>query len=86
MYGTGLHCLSSTSFEDVANLSDPSVQAKKDFKKFLGLSKVVKAGYGCRYLWIDSACINDADRNAPIPRMFGWYRRACVCIICLQTR
>ncbi|KAF4563176.1 hypothetical protein EYR36_003615 [Pleurotus pulmonarius] len=73
------------SFVDVSTISDPGVQAKKGFKKLLGFSNVVKSLYGCRYLWVDSACIDEADRNASIPLMFAWYRRAYVCVIYFST-
>ncbi|KAF4573099.1 hypothetical protein EYR36_007609 [Pleurotus pulmonarius] len=64
------------SFDDVANLSDTRVQGKKGFKKLEGFSWAVKSLYGCRYLWMDTACIDEADRNASIPLMFSWYRHA----------
>ncbi len=73
------------SFDDVANLSDPRVQGKKGFKKLEGFSWAVKSLYGCRYLWMDTACIDEADRNASIPLMFSWYRHAYVCVIYLST-
>lgn len=73
------------SFVDVSNISDPGVQAKKGFEKLIGFSNVVKSLYGSRYLWVDSACIDEADRNASIPLMFEWYRRAYVCVIYFST-
>ncbi|KAL4256120.1 hypothetical protein AB1N83_012310 [Pleurotus pulmonarius] len=73
------------SFADINNLSDPVVQAKKGFKKLSGFSKVVESLYGCRYVWMDSACIDEADRNESIPHMFGWYRHAYACVIYLST-
>ncbi|KAF4575479.1 hypothetical protein EYR36_006839 [Pleurotus pulmonarius] len=73
------------SFIDVANLSNSSVQAKKGFKKLVGFSRVVTSHYGCRYIWMDSACISETDRYASIPLMFGWYRRAYVCVVHLAT-
>ncbi|KAG9221251.1 hypothetical protein CCMSSC00406_0008914 [Pleurotus cornucopiae] len=73
------------SFVDVSNISDPGVQAKKGFRKLIGFSNVVKSLYGSRYLWVDSACIDEADRNASIPLMFAWYRRAYVCVIYFST-
>ncbi|KAF4562468.1 hypothetical protein EYR36_004128 [Pleurotus pulmonarius] len=73
------------SFADINNLSDPAVQAKKGFTKLSGFSKVVESLYGYRYVWMDSACIDEADRNESIPRMFGWYRHAYVCVIYLST-
>ncbi|KAL4266653.1 hypothetical protein AB1N83_003165 [Pleurotus pulmonarius] len=73
------------SFDDVANLSDPRVRGKKGFKKLEGFSWAVKSLYGCRYLWMDTSCIDEADRNASIPLMFNWYRHAYVCVIYLST-
>ncbi|KAF4565318.1 hypothetical protein EYR36_001888 [Pleurotus pulmonarius] len=49
---------------------------KKGFKKLEGFWKVVESRWGCRYLWMDSICISDAEREESIHRMFGWYRRA----------
>lgn len=72
-------------FADVANFSDPQVQKKKGFKKLEGFSKVVRSHYGCRYLWLNSACIDETDRNESIQLMFGWYRHAYVCVIYLST-
>ncbi|KAL4259752.1 hypothetical protein AB1N83_009350 [Pleurotus pulmonarius] len=72
-------------FADVANFTDPHVQSKKGFKKLEGFSKVVQSHYGCRYLWVDSACIDENYRNESIQLMFGWYRHAYVCVIYLST-
>ncbi|KAF4576992.1 hypothetical protein EYR36_004976 [Pleurotus pulmonarius] len=72
-------------FADVANFTDPRVQSKKGFKKLEGFSKVVQSHYGCRYLWVDSACIDEHYRNESIQLMFGWYRHAYVCVIYLST-
>ncbi|KAG9220317.1 hypothetical protein CCMSSC00406_0006382 [Pleurotus cornucopiae] len=58
------------SFADAANLSDPSVQAKKGLRKLRNFAKAVKSHYGCRYLWIDTVCIDEADRDMAIRLMF----------------
>ncbi|KAF9490006.1 hypothetical protein BDN71DRAFT_1400662 [Pleurotus eryngii] len=73
------------SFLDVANLSDPRVQAKKGFRKLAGFKNIVKTHFGCRYLWVDSMCVDETKRNASIPLMFSWYRHAYVCVIYLST-
>ncbi len=73
------------SFDDVANFSHPTVKAKTGFKKLVGFAKVVESRYGCRYLWVDSACIGERDRSASIAQMFTWYRRAYVCVIYLSA-
>ncbi|KAG5221524.1 heterokaryon incompatibility protein-domain-containing protein [Salix suchowensis] len=73
------------SFVDVPNLSHPTVQAKKGYQKLVGFSKIVQSYYGCRYLWVDSACISETDRKASIPLMFAWYRHAYVCVIYLTS-
>ncbi|KDQ27252.1 hypothetical protein PLEOSDRAFT_1103951 [Pleurotus ostreatus PC15] len=73
------------SFSDVANLSDPMVQAKKGFRKLAGFTNIVRTHFGCRYLWADSMCIDETSRNASIPLMFSWYRHAYVCVIYLST-
>ncbi len=74
------------SFADVlAGLSDPIVQAKEGYKKLMGFSTAVTSLYGCRYVWMDSVCICEDDRNASIPRMFAWYRQAYVCLIYFAT-
>ncbi|KAF4567117.1 hypothetical protein EYR36_010733 [Pleurotus pulmonarius] len=64
------------SFLDVEDLAEPKVQAKKGFKKLAGFSNIIKTHFGCRYLWIDTMCIDDESRNASIPLMFSWYRHA----------
>ncbi|KAF4567087.1 hypothetical protein EYR36_010703 [Pleurotus pulmonarius] len=71
------------SFADAANLPDSTVEAKKGFGKLTAFAKAVKTYYGCRYLWMDTVCIDDADRDRSIARMFGWYRHAYICIIYL---
>ncbi|KAF4570903.1 hypothetical protein EYR36_001829 [Pleurotus pulmonarius] len=73
------------TFDDVPNLSDPVVNAKRGFSKLMGFAGVVKSHFGCRYLWMDTACISEADRVASIPLMFGWYRSAYVCVIYLSS-
>ncbi|KAL4261349.1 hypothetical protein AB1N83_005612 [Pleurotus pulmonarius] len=73
------------TFDDVFNLSDPSVQAKEGYKKFLAFQENVKADYGCRYIWVDSVCISEPDRVASIPLMFSWYRHAYVCVVYLPS-
>ncbi|KAL4255306.1 hypothetical protein AB1N83_013267 [Pleurotus pulmonarius] len=73
------------SFDDIVNISSQAMREKKGFKKLAGFSKVVEYYYGCRYLWMDSACIDEVDRNASIPLMFGWYRHAYACVIYLAT-
>ncbi|KAF4573676.1 hypothetical protein EYR36_008194 [Pleurotus pulmonarius] len=72
-------------FADAARLADPRVKAKQGFTKMKAFRGAVESLYGCRYLWVDSVCINEPDRNASIPRMFGWYHRAYVCVIYLPT-
>ncbi|KAF7428816.1 hypothetical protein PC9H_008048 [Pleurotus ostreatus] len=72
-------------FVDVSNISDPGVQAKKGFQKLIEFSNIVKSLYGSRYIWVDSACIDEANRNESIPLMFAWYRRAYVCVIYFST-
>lgn len=74
------------SFADVlVGLSDPIVQSKEGYRKLMGFSTAVTSLYGCRYVWMDSVCICEDDRNASIPRMFGWYRQAYVCLIYFAT-
>lgn len=69
------------SFNDASNLSDPTVQVKQGFKKLAEFSKVVTSYYGCRYLWVDSLCIQEMDQNVSIPLMFGWYCHAHICVV-----
>ncbi|KAL4258488.1 hypothetical protein AB1N83_010623 [Pleurotus pulmonarius] len=71
------------SFADVENFSDPLVRAKKGFQKLAAFSKTVERDYGCRYIWMDTVCISEEARNRSIPLMFGWYRRAYVCVVYL---
>ncbi|KAJ8689351.1 hypothetical protein PTI98_013377 [Pleurotus ostreatus] len=59
---------------------------KKGFKKLAGFREVVESRWGCRYLWMDSICISEAERSESIHQMFGWYRRAYVCAVYLSTR
>ncbi|KAF7436148.1 hypothetical protein PC9H_002974 [Pleurotus ostreatus] len=73
------------SFVDIINLAHPTVQAKRGYQKLVGFSKIVQSYYGCRYLWVDSACISESDRAASIPLMFTWYRHAYVCVIYLMS-
>ncbi len=73
------------TFDDIPNLSNLGVNAKRGFSKFMGFAGVVKSHFGCRYLWMDTACISEEDRVASIPLMFGWYRNAYVCVIYLSS-
>ncbi|KAG9225241.1 hypothetical protein CCMSSC00406_0007072 [Pleurotus cornucopiae] len=73
------------TFDDVANISDCEVRAKHGFSKLEGFARVVESFYGCRYLWMDTACIGEADRDRSIPLMFGWYRHAYVCVVYLSA-
>ncbi|KAJ8514326.1 hypothetical protein ONZ45_g8138 [Pleurotus djamor] len=43
--------------------------------------------YGCRYVWMDSSCINQQNAkelDASIRSMFWWYANAAVCIVYLS--
>ncbi|KAG9227068.1 hypothetical protein CCMSSC00406_0008268 [Pleurotus cornucopiae] len=73
------------TFDDMANLAQPHVRAKRGFAKFEGFRRVVRSTYGCRYIWMDSACISEPDRNTSIPQMFDWYSHAYVCVIHLTA-
>lgn len=59
---------------------------KKGWDKLDGFRSVVESRYGCRYLWMDTFCIGEADRTESIRRMLGWYRRAYVCVVYLRRR
>ncbi|KAL4258757.1 hypothetical protein AB1N83_011765 [Pleurotus pulmonarius] len=73
-------------FRDVPYLSGSAVQIarRQSFEKFRQFSKVVESLYGCRYLWMDTLCIDKSDEEestSSIPQMFDWYRHAYVCVI-----
>ncbi|KAJ8514327.1 hypothetical protein ONZ45_g8139 [Pleurotus djamor] len=57
------------------------------FKKFNGFCRVASETYGCRYVWMDSLCINQGDEDEldeSIRSMYYWYKNAAVCIVYLS--
>ena len=47
----------------------------------------VARGYGYKYIWIDSSCINkesSAELSEAINSMYKWYGRADVCLVFLS--
>lgn len=67
------------------NLLDPTVQEKTGFHKLRNFAMVLKSQFQCRYLWMDTLCIGEDNRNESIPLMFGWYHNAHICIIYLTS-
>ncbi|KAJ8507585.1 hypothetical protein ONZ45_g10057 [Pleurotus djamor] len=79
-----------------AELSDPSVLYASAFGrtftltsalKFHQFCKVAWQEYGCRYVWMDSACINQEDideLDKSIHSIYWWYKNAYVCIVYLR--
>ncbi|KAJ8495213.1 hypothetical protein ONZ45_g12944 [Pleurotus djamor] len=54
--------------------------------KFCGLRRTAH-DYGCRYIWMDSVCIDQASSsevNTSIRSMFKWYKGAHVCVVYLE--
>ncbi|KAJ8507251.1 hypothetical protein ONZ45_g10363 [Pleurotus djamor] len=61
-----------------AHLQDP---------KFQGLCDVARE-YDCRYVWIDTVCINkssSSELEESIQSMYTWYKNAHVCFVYLST-
>ncbi|KAJ8508565.1 hypothetical protein ONZ45_g9175 [Pleurotus djamor] len=57
---------------------------ERNHGKFIKFCEIAGSQYQCRYVWIDTACINKQDQeelDASIPSMFTWYRNAHVCIV-----
>ncbi|KAJ8501412.1 hypothetical protein ONZ45_g12154 [Pleurotus djamor] len=58
--------------------------ATSKFKRFCD---VAGEQYRCRYVWVDSICINKHDKkelDSSIQSMFLWYQNAEICIVYLQ--
>ncbi|KAJ8473415.1 hypothetical protein ONZ45_g16307 [Pleurotus djamor] len=54
--------------------------------KFNHFCRIAFKTYGCRYVWMDSACINQDDGDeldTSIQSMYWWYKNAYVCIVYL---
>ncbi|KAF4570904.1 hypothetical protein EYR36_001828 [Pleurotus pulmonarius] len=73
------------TFDDILDLSDARIRAKRGFTKLQGFAKTIQSYYGCRYLWMDTACIKESDRTRSIPLMFDWYHNASICIVQLSA-
>ncbi|KAJ8507408.1 hypothetical protein ONZ45_g10225 [Pleurotus djamor] len=70
-------------FDDLVNMEAAST--KKGYEKFIKFCEIAQQ-YGCRYVWIDTVCINktsSSELDESIRSMFSWYRNAYVCIIYL---
>ncbi|KAJ8496086.1 hypothetical protein ONZ45_g12608 [Pleurotus djamor] len=55
-------------------------------QKFEKFCEVARTKYECRYVWMDSACINRDDATeleTSIQSMYWWYKSAHVCIVYL---
>ncbi|KAJ8519644.1 hypothetical protein ONZ45_g3431 [Pleurotus djamor] len=64
--------------------NNPILNGSSKFSGFLRAAKSL----GCRYLWLDTACIDktsSAELDESIRSMFTWYRVAYVCVIYLDT-
>ncbi|KAJ8507198.1 hypothetical protein ONZ45_g10409 [Pleurotus djamor] len=73
------------TYERLKWMSTSSNFDLSSYPKFDGFCKAAQA-YGCRYVWIDTACINKKDKDEldlSIASMFWWYRRAQLCIVYL---
>ncbi|KAJ8495483.1 hypothetical protein ONZ45_g12838 [Pleurotus djamor] len=70
------------SFEELTEWSGNPETFNPKFDNFCQVAE----NYGCRYVWIDSACINQSDAEeleASIRSMYLWYKNAYVCIVYL---
>ncbi|KAJ8516680.1 hypothetical protein ONZ45_g6020 [Pleurotus djamor] len=70
-------------FDDLVDMEAAST--KRGYKKFIKFCEIAQK-YGCRYVWIDTVCINktsSSELDESIRSMFSWYRNAYVCIIYL---
>ncbi|KAJ8515315.1 hypothetical protein ONZ45_g7252 [Pleurotus djamor] len=69
------------SYRDLAN--GTYNQSLASYHKFDGFCLAAEV-YGCQYIWVDSACIDQTDEeelDKSIQSMFSWYQNAKVCII-----
>lgn len=71
------------SLQDWYNRRDPSsaISSKKGYAKILDCCRTARED-GCRYLWIDTCCIDktsSAELTESINSMFRWYSQAEVC-------
>ncbi|KAJ8503081.1 hypothetical protein ONZ45_g11169 [Pleurotus djamor] len=77
--------IEDSNLSDDDSLTDnPILNGNSKFAGFLQAAKDL----GCRYLWLDTACIDkssSAELDESIRSMFTWYRVAYVCIVYLDT-
>ncbi|KAJ8519133.1 hypothetical protein ONZ45_g3881 [Pleurotus djamor] len=55
--------------------------------KFQQFCNIAHELYGCRYVWMDSICIdqdNERELDASIRSMFSWYQNAEICVVYLR--
>ncbi|KAF4565577.1 hypothetical protein EYR36_002151 [Pleurotus pulmonarius] len=77
------------TFDCLAKFSEraePVTMEKRGFKKFRQFCEVA-ASHACRFVWIDSGCIDRSDSNEledSIASMFEWYSTAYVAIAYLR--
>ena len=72
------------SYEDVQ--SSANFTNKKGYHKIEGFCKVASA-QNCRYGWVDTCCINNAnytELNEAINSMYQWYQDSKICITYLE--
>ncbi|KAJ8490169.1 hypothetical protein ONZ45_g13306 [Pleurotus djamor] len=70
-----------SSYKDVLN------QKQLRNPKFKGLCQAAR-DYDCRYVWIDTACIDKSSSSElveSIRSMYTWYKKAHVCFVYLST-
>lgn len=63
-----------------------NIPARRGYAKFRGFCDAAEF-HGCRYVWIDSGCINRRDKaelDVSISSMYQWYSKAYVTIIYLS--
>ncbi|KAJ8454213.1 hypothetical protein ONZ45_g19390 [Pleurotus djamor] len=71
-------------YADMRSLSGLAMK-KKGYAKFTSFVEAAKV-YGCRYVWVDTFCINkdsSAELDESIRSMYNWYKSSHVCIVYL---
>ncbi|KAJ8503100.1 hypothetical protein ONZ45_g11154 [Pleurotus djamor] len=65
-----------------------AARCKKGYEKLAFLCRISPRDYQCRYVWIDTLCINkesSSELEESIQSMYTWYKNAHVCVVYLTT-
>ncbi|THV01497.1 hypothetical protein K435DRAFT_750185 [Dendrothele bispora CBS 962.96] len=61
----------------------PEMYQKSGYQKIKNACQVASQG-GYRYIWIDTCCITETDRQENIPKMYGFYQNSAICYVYLM--